>query len=95
MELRMDGMVFQTTPHLICLHKHVGEMDLIGKVKVGCSQFRFSMNTGLSQFRLITLNYVQDTEKFTFYLLSCSTTLQVRRVAAESRDKAPALAGSP
>jgi hypothetical protein len=38
-------------------------MDLIGKVKVGCSQFRFSMNTVPSQFRLITLNYVQDTEK--------------------------------
>ena len=66
MDLRMEGMVFQTTPHLFCLHVHVGGMVLIGKVKVGYSQFRFSMNTGPSQFRLITLNYVRDTEKIIF-----------------------------
>ena len=68
MDLRMEGMVFQTTPHLFCLHVHVGGMVLIGKVKVGYSQFRFSMNTGPSQFRLLTLtlNYVRDTEKIIF-----------------------------
>ena len=41
MDLRMEGMVFQTTPHLFCLHVHVGGMVLIGKVKVGYSQFQF------------------------------------------------------